>query len=419
MKNKTTVKVFTALAFTAILIFAGCAEEGEPSLDSLIGGNVPVPTITGVAPSLEAYSGVTDITISGTNFSANSAENFVYFGAARATILSASTTQLVIKAPVVTIPADSGFVEDTLKVTTLKSPGYSLPVKYRLKAAVEEIATDRKTNNRWWGICTDQLGNIYAQMTEKKSDKNLGIKKIDAGNIINDYAPNQAGLFVSLKMGPSGILYGTRGVRALFQIEAGQASKTFATVPAGILTDLDFDKNLNIWTSGTAMNSLYSMKPDKTVKGFPFTGEVSAIRVYDDYLYVAAKRDGAGKIFRFPIISADQLGAEEIYFDFDAQFTTFPPEIKGINLADDGTLFIANDGEYPVYMIAVDKSFSPLYPDLTAGIIFTPEAQNITWGISDEMYFVKKSSDDDGDYREIIKVYTGKQSAPYYGRGDL
>ncbi|MEQ1588255.1 MAG: choice-of-anchor tandem repeat GloVer-containing protein, partial [Cyclobacteriaceae bacterium] len=58
----------------------------------------PVPTITSFTPASGPIG--TTVTITGTNFSATPANNIVYFGATKATVTAATTTQLTVTVPV-------------------------------------------------------------------------------------------------------------------------------------------------------------------------------------------------------------------------------------------------------------------------------------------------------------------------------
>ncbi|MES2518939.1 MAG: IPT/TIG domain-containing protein, partial [Bacteroidota bacterium] len=60
------------------------------------------PNIINFSPSSGAVG--TSVTISGTNFNANAAQNVVFFGATKATVNAASTTSLTV-----TVPAGATF----------------------------------------------------------------------------------------------------------------------------------------------------------------------------------------------------------------------------------------------------------------------------------------------------------------------
>jgi len=71
-----------------------------------------VPTITSISPRSGAIGST--VTITGTNFSATPSNNIVYFGSVRATVSSATTTQLRVTVPL-------GATTNKLVVTNLSS----------------------------------------------------------------------------------------------------------------------------------------------------------------------------------------------------------------------------------------------------------------------------------------------------------
>ncbi len=56
------------------------------------------PSITGISPTL-GIPNTTTVTISGNNFNPAAAQNIVYFSGVKATVISASATQLTVKVP--------------------------------------------------------------------------------------------------------------------------------------------------------------------------------------------------------------------------------------------------------------------------------------------------------------------------------
>ena len=79
------------------------------------------------------------------NFSPTIAENQVYFDATPATILTASATQLTVRAP--------NLVKDTvaLRVSVYKSDKYSESKQYQLLAAVSDFGGLAKTDEPYGG----------------------------------------------------------------------------------------------------------------------------------------------------------------------------------------------------------------------------------------------------------------------------
>jgi hypothetical protein len=76
----------------------------------------PVPIVTSFSPVLGEVG--TTVTITGLNFSSNPAENTVYFGATKATVINATTTSLSVVVP-------AGSTSEPISVTVKYRTGYS------------------------------------------------------------------------------------------------------------------------------------------------------------------------------------------------------------------------------------------------------------------------------------------------------
>jgi hypothetical protein len=98
---------FTVLSDTSISAMVGQGASGAVIVTSKNGNGSrtgftyivkgPLPAITSFSP-LTGPTGTT-VTINGANFNPNPASNIVFFGAAKATVLSATSTQLMVMAP--------------------------------------------------------------------------------------------------------------------------------------------------------------------------------------------------------------------------------------------------------------------------------------------------------------------------------
>jgi hypothetical protein len=122
---------FTVESPTKITAIVGSGATGNVSLTSVYGTfsrpgftyyvppSLSPPTITSLSPS----SGIvgTAVTITGTNFDPLSANNVVYFGATRATVTSASATQITC-----TVPAGASYIPVSVLNTTSHLSGHSL-----------------------------------------------------------------------------------------------------------------------------------------------------------------------------------------------------------------------------------------------------------------------------------------------------
>jgi len=100
MKKKNNNKILSIISLMTLLFILGCTPDTTPSLYDNVGESLPPAEITSITPA-SGYAGVTVITIDGNNFAPIAEDNSVYFGPAIAEILSASETQLIVRAPII------------------------------------------------------------------------------------------------------------------------------------------------------------------------------------------------------------------------------------------------------------------------------------------------------------------------------
>jgi len=380
----------------------GC--EINPSSPSLYepgstGG--PTPTLTSISPADSALSGVSILTLTGTNFSASASENIVFFNNLQATVQQATSTQLVVKAPI--LASDTVFV----KVAVFRSAAYSNALPYKLKEAVSTFGNLANTEEPY-GLACDSLGNVYVSLTT--GGAGIGTKKFTPAGTRSDFAPaGGIALFSALKIGPGNILYGARNLGAIYQIAPSADPVIWQNTGGIAITDFDFDSQLNIWGGGES-NTICCIKPDKTQLNFPFTGIVRAMRVYNSYLYVAATIDTSSKILRFPIQAGPALGTEETFFDF-VNYSPKPKAIPyAITINSEGSLYVGTDSPDGIILVKAGGIWEAYYPGL-----FSPQPYSFAWGKGSDLYVSMSGT---GTAHVIKKVNTLKQSAPYFGRGD-
>jgi hypothetical protein len=405
------------LVFGAALL-SSCNQDAAPSLyvDENPGAT---PVITSIVPDKDALAGVTEITINGSNFSSVKENNFVYFGTAKATVLQASPTQLVVKAPT-KIANDL----DT-KVAVHGVENFSNIVKCNLLEAVGVYYSFSKDNKDYpMAVTTDKNENVFVYLNDK------GIKKIAPDSTISDWAPKGGeSFFFDMKMGPNNILYGTRNLRLISQVEEGKASSTFVTFPTGItIASIDFDQNKNIWASGGGGN-LYSVTPSKIITAFPIDYTVSALRVYNGYVYVAGKKDGEEAIYRYKINSETSIGSKEKYFDIGVAYGIGKVSVGAITFSSEGDLIIGTNGVNEIkdsggivieradsfILINSAKVASIFYPELIG-----PKTRSIAWGTKKNLFYVRERTKKESDGTtsvtySLVRVGMQKFSAPYYG----
>jgi hypothetical protein len=397
MKAHMRILLLAGLAGLVFGLSGGCNEDPPTGLYDLPRETRPQPVVTSVDPPASALAGVTSITITGSNFSTVKEENFVYFDASLAQIISASATQLVVRAPVL--------VKDsvTLRVMVYKAELFSTPRPYKLMATVEKFGGLAVVDEPF-GITSDAAGNIYVSIVSGGSG--VGVKKITPGGVKTDYAPVTPGVtrWSGMKIGPGGVLYTARILRVIYQVPAGGVGAIWVTGSTiGSIYDLDFDAGGNCWAAGNNA-SVYRVKQDKSIKPFAFTGNVRAVRIYSGYLYLGGKVDTTEGVWRAQIINSDSLGTFEKYFDFTAKYPT--SVVNALTFAADGDMYIGTDAADAIVVVHASKVSEPLYPGL-----FTATSYAFTWGISDDLYIARTVNTP-----ALLKVRMLKDGAPYYGR---
>ena len=387
------------LAAIGLVLLNSCTKPENNSLYDPNATYGPQPTITSISPTGSAVAGIDTIIIQGTNFSSVLAGNSVFFNTSPATLLAATTTQIVLKAPLV--PSDSIGV----RVVVQGVIPFSNTAQYKLKAAVATfgglLANDTSTS-----LATDANGNLYCAYLSHAIE--AGVSKFTPAGVRSTYAPATAGVaqWTSLKMGPGGYMYAARNFRALYRYSPGGGSSAalWLAFPTGTaIADIDFDQSGNCWGGGNNSN-IYRIDQSKTITTFPFVGNVHSVRVYSGYLYFAAKTDAGEKIWR-ATISASGLGTPELYFDFAAVYPTSVP--LAITFSSDGAMYVGTNSPDGLLIVNSNKTYSAPYGVYNAS--FGTGLGYFAWGNADDLY----ASTSNG----ILLKFTirGKTSAPYYG----
>lgn len=402
--------LLTGFLLFSLISLISCNEDPTPSLADLIGPSGANPQITSVEPPSQGLAGVTKIVINGSNFSADTSVNLVFFGTTRAKVLEASPSRLVVLAPNV--------LGDSLEIkVAAEGDLYSNKVQYSLNPAILELQDGSGTplfndDRVPYAITIDKEGNLYVSTTEFGSG--AGIKKITPSGDLTDFAPKGGEtFFANLKYGPGGILYTSRNVgtaTAIFQIEEGTAPKVFLSSAAGFgkINDFDFDSDTTIWAGGTGNDFIYSITPAKIVTSFPFDEDVQSIRVFNNSLYILSTSGGSQSIWHLPINSSASLGSAEKYFDVSGNL---PAGVAAsvITFAADGDLYIGTNYKDGIFVVHPDKSLESLYPGLVL-----PNVYCFSWGLGNFLYYTRESTDSTN--QSVFKLDMEKPGAPQYMR---
>lgn len=402
--------------FALLTIFwAGCDFNGDNSLfneENL--GSDPDPTVTSIT-SVESppFAGIDVISIKGSNFSSDPTKNMVYVtfylpavdaagniistggkpdrgkvrDAIRATVLTASATELTIRAPIRPTfdpkdPKTRPLEEVDIRVATLGAENFSATSKVLIAPSFEPVNTfDAKTEEPF-GMTNDKANNIYVSLFVSGSAAGVFTYAPDGTRSQFLTAANvQSQKFDDMQYrDDEGYLYAVRGLRAVFRFKKNSNQETHVAIPTTLesarLVTLDFDANNNLWVGGNNAN-LYRVKPDKTTKNYAFVGDVRSIRVSGTNLFVLAKKDNQFSVFRFPIDGNSDLGTPVKVTDLNLGTN----EAFAIDLAKNGDIFVATNRNPDPLLLISNGQVSTLYPGTFIGM-----ARSFAWGADPILY---------------------------------
>lgn len=393
MKKGLTIIIILFLAFTS---FIGCEKE-NPSIWNPGQEYKPNPVITGVEPVDGTFAVIGEVTIKGENFSTVKEENHVYFSGKKATILSATETELNVLTP--NIAGDSLTIKLRVDGAVLFAEYYP----YKLLLAASEYGGFGDLDDAY-GIACDLDENLYVSLAGKK------VVKVTLDGEQHDYAATSFEKASAMKVGPGGYLYYVNILNYMFRVlPGGGTDELFAMLPGGVY-DLDFCPSGNIYCGGGG-NAIYRVKPDassEVAADYPSVG-IKAVRVFNDYVYVGGDSTGYQCIWRNQIISADSLGPKEVYFDWSTKVGP-ASDVLSITFATDGDMYVGTNAPEAVIIVHPDKSYEPLYPGA-----LEPESYALCWGNGQYLYINRRSTDP-AKKRIIRTNMLDKEGAPYYGR---
>lgn len=399
------------LLISAMILFSGC---GDDKTTTLFDPNVavkPDPVITTATPD-SGLSGITEITITGSNFSSVLSENTVYFNQSIGTVLEASPTMIKVRAGVISAAGETALVKIRVKGALAFSNTVSLKLK---QATVYPLAF--QSFEQPSAIEFDKSGNMYFSLLTSGVTNN--IVKVTPAGVKSNFTPSIGGgyVFTSLKMGPDGALYGVRNsLRAIFRMTEGAAiASWFAITPSTVkISDIDFDDAGNIWACGDNA-SLFRVSPTKVLKSFPFVATATAIRVYNNNVFVAVKKDSAGILYRFPIDGNGDIDAANPITVTDLSSTVgFNVFINQFTMDINGNIFLATNNIEPILKVTQAGVVTVHYP----GVFLPLNAMYLTWDNSTNLFYSRASGLVDGKANDqtIVKVLMGVQGAAYSGR---
>ena len=414
----TTIK---AVILLTIVFMNSCSDEPTASLETYPSANLPAPVLSTLVPSDQALAGVTVITITGSNFSTDARNNIVVFNGVPGTVLNATATQLTVRVP--NVVADTVLV----KIAVVGAQDFSNIYQYKMLAAWEEYYQFDKIAEKNYGIIVDNSNNLYVSLFSNTPALIGGIWKITPppfdSTSKSQYIPKgNTQKFDNLRYGPGGELYGARSAKGIWKLVEGVGPASpwvSATLPAGaLISAIEFDNTQNLWALNDK-DKIFKVKQDGSVTTYAFSGNLRAVRIFNNDLYVAANRNNVEGIWKIPITGSGDLGTEELYFDLTG-IRNSGIKITAITFAADGDMIVGLDtGPNPLLVVRPNQNYEELYP----GVIGANSVISIYWppnGTS--LYFVRGEELNSDPTPKIIvsqitlRVEMEKSGAPYYGQ---
>ena len=400
-----TLSVPVLVVITSLLM-QSCENSEVGSLyDPNAASPRPQPTVTSISPA-SGLAGVTTITINGTNFSAVKEENTVYFDKTTAVVLTASATQLTVKAPL--LAKDS----IQIRVGVFGSDLYSTTRLYKLEAAVVEFGSIAK-NEEAFGVAADANGTVYVGLMTNAVDGSI-IRINPVTGVRQDLAAAVAQRrYIALKASSDSYLYALlEGSSLLLRVPlAGGAVAPYAVLPGLTdVADFDFDATKNIWIGSRSANVIGRVTPAKVFRTFPLNMVVRSVRVFNSGLYVAGAVDTVEGVWRAEIVSADSLGSFKKYFDLRTLYST-KYQANALTFSSDGWLYLGTSSPDGIVLVAPGgTSGTPYYETL-----FKNNVSRFGWGAGPVLFATRPNPSGTTGNSVIYYINTQKTSSPYHG----
>ena len=164
-----------------IALFSNCGEDPTPSLFDPDAPQGATPQIAEIIPAGSTLSGIGQVTIKGQNFSTVPAENFVFFNDVRAEVVSASTTELTVKTPILV----DAIVEATETGSSLKANNLRI-VETILVSTTRLIVNKTAWQNTWKREKIENLAMLLkgAIQAEGRVGLKMNVSKKDVEKVV-------------------------------------------------------------------------------------------------------------------------------------------------------------------------------------------------------------------------------------------
>lgn len=367
------------------------------------------PVITSMIPDGKEFFDEIEIKIVGENFSPISEENNVYFNNEKATLLSSSPTELVVKRPTVTGDSITVQVVVNNKVQVARfSP-------YKIEKVSEELGNFTRSNSLF-SMAIDKDENVYTYA------QGPVIYKITPDNEKTEWATPPMARTEQMRMGPGGYLYMAGKLdrdKGVFRIppEGGETMEPFFILNKNFVV-VEFDQNGLLYAAGKMIGMYVINSNGEGTQADRFNDfNIFDMRIVNDYIYVLANYTGSRRgmaargLFKSQILGNGQLGEESTVFDWDQAGEYAEDKFLSFTISEDGDFYVGCANADPILIVHPDGTFEPLYPSL-----LIPSGATLLWGNGKNLFMVRGNDGGIFEGGRLFRIRLTKNGAPYYGR---
>jgi hypothetical protein len=386
MKACSFLKWVTFVMAVVMMVMTGCKYDGPTAIYYHPYAQTPVPVITALTPAV-ATAGYNYITISGENFAAEAGNNKVYFGSTAVDVFSESTTALTVRRP--NLYGDS----ITVKVVSYGELQTAKYGPYQIDPVLEQYGSF--------------IENIYMSVIAVDNSENIYVVMGDAGKRI--YRTTPAGVKDSVNVaanvptdaviGPDNKLYLLENKTAIevMDLQTNVIHK-WVTLPSGKNMKFgDFDANGYLYAGGVRNTDIYVIAPDSTYRtsGVYASVDVSAVCVYNGYLYVAGKlptgQSPSTGIWRSSLDASGTVGPSEPVLDWTTTGDYASRTLRHMAVSADGIMYIGTDGASTSTLAAdpiVSLDLATGQFDIFYKSILPSNCRHFCWGNGNYLYMI-------------------------------
>jgi len=408
--HKTTIRTLI-LTLLLLCVIMSCEEDPQSIYDPDVTGE-PSPAISLVAPdsnfnqSNVSFAGEGVVSITGSNFSPVADYNVVFFNGLQGEVLSASETNLLVRAPDIT--------GDSIVIRVGVQGAFHFaeyPTPYTLVPAVESVG----------GF--DDLDQLYAIACDPDDAlwiTTFGAPRVNMYSVFPDSVKKIE--FSTLTVSSTGMKYGGNdllfltGGAILYAMNKAtgvyDANYLYPFAGADVTRDVEFMDNTHAFVAfkkapnlGYIMGISFDTGAKDTLMAYDSLS-IQCIRAFDNDLYVSGVRtvNGANtaSIIYKNQMNGFTLGASELVLDLGDYPEYATAQVNAMTFSADGKLYLGLNSVHAV-LVYDGIDLKPFYPH-----ILSPPTQDLTWGNGDYLYQLKTS--------RLNKINMVEAGAPYAGR---